>query len=404
MRTVFKNLLWSFVTLFAPSGFTLVSAGELTGYLSLESRVFWENRLHDNQPNASLSAATELEYYKDWDNDNQRFVVSGFARADSHDSERSHLDLRELYWRRSFDTLELYIGVRQLFWGVTESVHLVDIINQDDALEDLDGEDKLGQPMISLLSQQDWGTLEVFVMPGFRERSLPGHKGRFRTPVVFDKDRVTYQSKDEENHIDFAIRWSQVLGDWDLALSHFSGTGRDPVLQPVMDGADNQIVALAPYYPLIEQTGLDLQVTKEAWLWKLEAISLKERQAERSAALVGGLEYTFFGINYSSADLGILLEYQFDNRSGNRQPISQNDLALGVRWALNDYQSTELLAVASLDLDWGTRFFSVEGSRRINDHWSIQAGLRVFSHVDKEDPLFAFRHDDYLQLELIRYF
>jgi len=54
------------------------------------------------------------------------------------------------------------------FWGVTEFQHLVDIINQTDLVENIDTEDKLGQPMINLALINDWGTVDLFIMPYFR--------------------------------------------------------------------------------------------------------------------------------------------------------------------------------------------------------------------------------------------
>lgn len=377
-------------------------SSDFTGFLSLETRLFPEEALHVDQSDESISVASDIEYYRDWDNYRQRIVVSGFARADSSDEQRTHADVRQLYWWRKFDALELYLGARQVFWGVTESVHLVDVINQDDLVENIDGEDKLGQPMISALTQRDWGTVEFYALLGFRERTFPGREGRLRTPVVVDGDSAQYQAEAGDDHIDFALRWSKVLGDWDVGASHFSGTSRDPILLPVSSAGD--VVALAPYYPLVEQTGIDLQMTKGAWLWKLEAISLKEKNAQRNTAAVGGFEYSFFGVAGSSSDLGVLLEYQFDDRSGLRETASQNDLALGARWMLNDFKSTELLALISVDLDSGSRFFSFEGSRRLNDTWSIEAEIRMFSNVATEDPIYAFREDDYFQLDLRRYF
>ncbi|WP_347329903.1 hypothetical protein [Marinimicrobium locisalis] len=397
-----KPRLFSLMLLAVSTAFTPVSAGELTGFMSAESRLFPQEGLYPEQSDASISVASNIEYYRDWDDYRQRMVVEGFARADSADSERTHADIRELYWWRDLDQIELYLGARQVFWGVTETVHLVDVINQEDWVENIDGEDKLGQPMISLLTQQEWGTVEVFALLGFRERTFPGKNGRLRSPVPVDKDRTRYQSDREEDPIDVALRWSKVLGDWDIGISHFSGTARDPILRPV--SVDNEVVSLAPYYPQIEQTGLDLQMTKGAWLWKLESISVKEKQADRNTALVGGFEYTFFGVAGSSADLGVLLEYQFDDRRGIRATANQNDLALGARWMLNDFQGTELLAALSVDLDQGTRFLSVEGSRRLNDYWSLEAELRMFSNMHGEGPLFSFRNDDYFQVELRRYF
>ncbi|MCP8900597.1 hypothetical protein [Gilvimarinus xylanilyticus] len=374
---------------------------ELSGSVDLQSRWFTQSNLYAEQADNAYSVAAQLDYYRDWDNYRQRLVISAFARIDSADAERSHADLSELYWWRELDDKELYAGIRQVFWGVTETVHLVDIINQTDWVEDIDGEEKLGQPMFSLLSEQAWGTVEIFALLGFRERSFPGPEGRLRDARVVDHDKASYQSSSGKKRIDLALRWSRVLGSWDIGLSHFSGTSRKPILKPV---PGNRAPVLAPYYPLIEQSGLDLQKTHGAWLWKLEAISVKQRGDGRNTAVVGGFEYSIFGIADSAADVGLLLEYQFDDRRGRRATSYQNDLAVGARWRLNDFQSTEVLASASVDLDWGTRFLSVEASRRLSNYWSLEAEIRVFDHVPATDPLYTIRNDDYVQLELRRYF
>ena len=86
-----------------------------------------------------------------------RISIVGFARADSQDDERSHADLREAYWGYESDDWDVIIGVNKVFWGVTESRHLVDVINQTDLVEDIDQEDKLGQPMINIATQRNWG-------------------------------------------------------------------------------------------------------------------------------------------------------------------------------------------------------------------------------------------------------
>jgi hypothetical protein len=54
-------------------------------------------------------------------------VGEGFARLDAHDSNRSHLDLRELGVGYLGDRVTGFVGFGQAFWGVTEVRHLVDI-------------------------------------------------------------------------------------------------------------------------------------------------------------------------------------------------------------------------------------------------------------------------------------
>ena len=72
---------------------------------------------------------------------------------------------------------ELRVGVDRVFWGVAESQHLVDIINQVDFVEHPDGESKLGQPMVHLTWSGDWGALELFGLSGHRARTFPGPVG-----------------------------------------------------------------------------------------------------------------------------------------------------------------------------------------------------------------------------------
>ena len=53
------------------------------------------------------------------------------------------------------------------FSGVTDSIHLVDIIKQVDFVEDTDAVDKLGQPMALLTTSQDWEIVEFYYLPIF---------------------------------------------------------------------------------------------------------------------------------------------------------------------------------------------------------------------------------------------
>ena len=151
---------------------------------------------------------------------------------------------------------------------------------------------------------------------------------------------------------------------------------------------------------MIDQLGVDIQATKESWLWKFEAISGKVRNSSGYTAAVGGLEYTWFALDGAS-DLGLLLEYQFDDRE---YRYTNNDIALGLRWALNNTQSTEMLLAVSSDLDNQTRFLSFEANHRLSDFWYIESEIRAFSNVDMQEGTYDLRLDDYLQIEIRRYF
>ncbi|MDP6018036.1 MAG: hypothetical protein QGI32_18200 [Candidatus Latescibacteria bacterium] len=304
-----------------------------------------------------------------------------------------------MYWRRSSDGADLFVGVRKVFWGVTESVHLVDVINQTDLVENADTEDKLGQPMVQLTLLRDWGMVDLYLMTGFRKRTFGGGEGRLRPPLPV-ADNARYEADLNRWYPEVAVRWSQILGDFDVGVAHFSGVSREPRLTAEVGTSGPRLV---PHYDLLQQTSLDVQLTRGDWLAKLEAVH-RDGVDGRSSAAVAGLEYTLFGILSTIADLGVVAEAQFDSREAPFSPLADNDVALGGRLTLNDVQGTAVLAFTAIDTDNGSRFTSVEADRRLRSSGEIRLEARFFSNVDAEDPLFLLRRDDYLQVEYVHFF
>lgn len=383
---------------------TLTSAlvADVRGYVAFEARSYFDEA-DQGQEDEQFSFVFEPEYY--YQGDSSLFTAQIFIRQDSMDDERSHTDLRELSWLYYSDDWELRVGISKVFWGVAETQHLVDIINQTDAVENVDGEDKLGQPMINLTLIKDWGNLDLFILPYFRERTYTGVDGRFRAPFRVADDLTTYADSDEDKHIDTAVRWSSSIGDWDVGIAHFSGTSREPRFIPQV--VNNELV-LAPLYTTIDQTSVDLQATIESWLWKLELISNSGFDVDRYTAAVFGFEYSFYDIAESGVDLGWILEYQYDDRKMDYAGLPVVDsLVVGSRLALNDEQSTELLIGAGIN-ELDNIFWNLEASRRIGDSWKLTVEARIITGVDDsqqlESPLFAIRNDSFLQLELAHYF
>ncbi len=377
------------------------AGGEWSGDLGIDARLFAHPPLSSAQARHDFSVYFEPDFYHDWDDGRQRFEMSLFTRLDSADTERTHADIREFYWRRSFAAAELSVGLRKVFWGVTESVHLVDIINQSDLVENLDTEDKLGQPMLALSLISNWGTFDLMLMPYFRERQFQGSGARLRAPLPVLSDQATYESSQARTHLDVALRWSQFIGDWDIGLAHFSGTSREPrLLTSISPGGE---LALRPHYELIDQTSADIQATLGAWLWKLEAIYRRDN-VERFFSTAAGFEYTFYGLSGGAMDLGVVAEYVYDERGDNAITGFENDVALGARLAFNDTQSSDLLLLLGHDLDDRSRFISLEASRRLKQAWRVRLEARWFTRIAPGNALFFVREDDYVELALSRFF
>ncbi|MBT3535927.1 MAG: hypothetical protein HN478_18740 [Rhodospirillaceae bacterium] len=390
------------LSLLAPSA--IASEWDLGGYVASEIRLF-PNSPGDKAQNSDIySTALTLqpEFRARSASGTDQFVAIPFLKADQHDDHRSHGDLRELYWQRQGTNWSLLVGLNRVFWGVAEARHVVDIINQTDLVESPFAEDKLGQGMINLRYFADFGTFDGYFLTGFRDRSFPDDEARLRGGLPIDTDNPVFESSARRRHMDWALRWSRVIGDWDIGLSQFRGTGREPRLQPGLQA--NGMAHLVPHYDIINQTGLDIQYTHDAWIWKLEGFS-RHGQGDRFLALAGGFEYTLFDLAGRGIDLGLLAEYLYDNRTADAPATHfDDDIFAGFRLALNDAAGTEVTGGAIIDRHSRAVLFSIEAAWRVNDRWRLNVEGLAFHRVPVRDPLYGVRRDDFLRLQLSRFF
>ena len=363
-----------------------------------EYRFFYNDSQFNGQEDHYPSIAFRPEYAMNWNKGYESINFTGFFRVD-RDDERTHWDIRELYYQKAKGNWELSIGLKKVYWGVAESNHLVDIINQTDAVETFDGEEKLGQPMV----QFSWvtnkaGTFDFYYLPYHRKRTFAGNEGRLRFGTVINQDDLAYESGAEEWRQDVAVRWKHYFGAFDLGLSHFYGNGREPLF--TFDAAGN----INAFYPVIHQTGLDLQITHGAFLWKFESI-YRNADAQDFLALVAGVEYTFSNIDGNGLDIGILGEYLYDERDELALTALQNDIFFGSRIAFNDTQDTSFLVGGIVDLDQSSKIFSLEASRRFGSTWTAKIEARIFKDIGQNELILSnFRDDSFLRIAISKYF
>jgi len=378
---------------------------EWSGQIGVEVRLFTESAAYTQQHGHNSSVYLQPEFYHQFESGNSSFTFVPYLRIDQHDNERSHADIRELTWVNVQDNLEWRVGIRKVFWGVTESLHLVDIINQTDLVDSTDGEEKLGQPMLNLSYITDIGSFDVFVLPYFRERTFAGKDGRLRTQPYVDTSTVFYESSKKEKHIDYALRWAHSIDEWDLGVSYFSGTSRDPRFIVGTDSSGASV--LNPYYDVIQQAAVDLQATYGSWLWKLESIhraGIGGASNNSYNAFAGGVEYTFYSAIGEATDIGLVFEYLRDDRGESATTPFQKDVMLGIRFNLNDEQSTDALIGVIKDLDKDAAIYSFEANRRLTNNLKLSVEARKYSNLTPADILYSYLKDDYVQIEFVYYF
>lgn len=389
------SLCWLFIYLASGSCWA-----EFSGQLAIELRTFSQDAQYPHQLEGLQTSMMLEPEWRSYLSDNLQTALIPYLRLDARDTKRTHADLREAYVLYIQNDWELLVGFNREFWGVTEARHLVNIINQVDAVENIDEEDYLGQLMLNLTLQRDYGRFSFYLMPLFRERTFGGEKGRLRTRLIVDQDAVEYEHKDEQWHTDIAFRYSHYLGDWDIGLSLFHGTSREPRLI-----LNNQQNALLPYYDQVSQLGAELQYTQDAILWKFEGLA-RAGQGHTFLASVVGFEYTLFQVFDSAADIGFLLEHLYDGRDMVKAPANtfDNDLFLGVRYSLNDVQDTALLAGMLRDLQNKASSLRLEAERRVGDSMKLELETQLFINASKDILATSFKKDNFFTVRLSQYF
>ena len=398
---------WMLAPLFSGYACAQIETRELTGRLSVESRWYPGTGAYTGQGSHGTGVVVEPELFLE-DGRGRSLTLAPFLRLDAGDERRTHSDLREAYLLLFGEVRnqewEVRLGVDRVFWGVTESRHLVNIVNQIDLVEHPYKEPTMGQPMAHLTLSGDWGAAELFGMTFHRARTFPGRSGRLRFPFIVDNERVSYESDAGRWQPEFAARYSRSFGNMDVGISVFDGNSRDPLLIPGVDRGGGPV--LVPNYERIRQFGLDAQVTAGPWLYKLEALGragARDRhgvEEDYVAATLGG-EYTIYSVIGSAADLSLIGEWNYDGRGRNATNIFQNDLFIAARLAFNDIRSTEVLGSMMNDFDTATRVLTFELNRRISGRVSLHLEAIALLDVDAGDLSYASRRDSFAEVHLI---
>lgn len=405
----------------------VVYAADWRGSVSSEFTFFPESSVGTDNWKTSGSLAADVEFFHQI-SDEVSFTARPFLRIDQRDDERTHADLRELVLSTSGDTWEFNGGLSTVFWGVTESRHLVDVINQTDNVENLDGEDKLGQPMLNFKWFSDFGEFEAYLLPLFRERTFAGSEGRPFSGITVDTDSVQYESSKRRRSLDTALRWSHSFDYWDLGLHYFNGTSRDPLLVLQQRAAGPVLI---PRYLQMQQLGIDAQGLYGDVSVKAEIVYRSGDEIEDHPEVVTGFEYTLVGVfspfqdkewissdwcsqetaNFVKSficndrlDLGIVVEYLWDERGDKATHPFQNDLLAGFRFAFNDERSSDALLGVIQDLNGGATSLSLEASTRLFESYRLTLEMRKFSATRDDPRLNALSNENFVRLDFSYFF
>lgn len=372
---------------------------DLENKLTLETRIFPDKTTNEIEHRENLSAAYEPTIKESSLSKKTEFTFTPFGRIDEQDSSRTHLDIRELNIHGKEDSWEYLAGISRVTWGHCASFHIVDFISQLDFVEHPVWQPKMGQQMVNLKKHFDNHGFEVFVLPGFRERSFVGRDGRIRFTPRFDMSQTTYESSAEENHTDLAGRYFYKDDVLDLGIYHFWGTSRDPSVTPSTDTDGNDVFAL--YYPIVHQTASHIKAQIGDTTLKFEGVH-RVGQGDVFNATITGFEHSFKKVFNSNYDLNWLTEYHYtDSRSAGALTPFENDLFVGAILFLNDEGKSWIGAGEIFDMSSSAQSIVVLFHTKLTDSLKLATEYRGLTALPSDDPVYSIRRDGFFQAELI---
>ncbi|MBJ57214.1 MAG: hypothetical protein CMP24_03110 [Rickettsiales bacterium] len=391
------------IIFFLQSGYSEDFDWEINSETGIIIKEFHKNEAYSNQQN-TYSSFIKSEIFFDFKNDFE-FLMEPYFRYDHHDKYRSLFNFKENNITYYYNDIQLKAGISEVFWGITESKNLVDIINLKDVT---DGEQKakLGQSLLAFSNYSEkFGSLDFFYLPFFKNSSQIGKEGRLRLSKPIENYNIVYEGGAGSKVPSWALKWEHSFGVIDLSLQGFRGNSRE---SSTIAKLENSQLKYFQGYERISQIGTYFQVISGPIIYKLEAI---KRNGQKNAKNIRenffsytlGLEYLTNNLFENKWDLTSFIEYHNDDRNNDSTDIFQNDLFLATRLNFNNIEGTEFFTSITLDTDGGGNTSTLELSSRITDNIRVTGSYNSYWSVNDVDILYNFRRDNYFSINIISY-
>lgn len=385
-----KKALWNSLAIWC--GLAAPALGAIdSGYYDLSINSHWfAEPLVQRSPMGSQTSLYQFSYglqgQADWQGElsDMPWRVELFGNWDNQDPGRRYWDIREAHLTKIMDRLEFTAGIGREFWGVSESINVVNVINQADLAESFDGKTKLGQPMLKALYVADSVDLSFIYMPVFRERLYP-----LRPNAGLNvSDDARYE--DGKKQGGWAARAKFYTNNSEWAIGAFAGTRRVPLLS-----VEPSTGTLVPYYIQTQNVLLDAVYVGDVVSPKLE-LKIGNELDRHFAALNAGIEYRPDWYLENFNDLTLISEYLYDSREDTLENHGQNDLFLGMRSEIGI--DGEVKALFSQDLSYASQYLELSVQYRINDYVRLMSKATTILKASIDDAsLYPYRNEDFLR-------
>jgi hypothetical protein len=339
---------------------------------------------------------------------------------DTEEDARDHYRVNELYVGYSSFDYELSVGRRIFFWGALEAYNFVDMLNLKDTSRDpLDGSNKLGA-WVSTFTYFFEASQIDFIVKWLEEEQFFGDR---TSPYVIYPYAKSLILEQKDTRPSMYTKWSGSTDtDYpiDYAFAYIQGyDGQRRVHIKENDLRNQSFSGEVQQYAYLSNKFLMYDtVLIESILYKLEfaytdVINNKFHEKITDSKLpdylqVGyGIEYTIEQI-VGDTNLGFLFEHYIfyyldeikDSDVTGLPLLFDNDIFLGLRFAFNDKDSSELQMGTVYDIlikDKKPKFsgeatYFVKYQSRFSDSIGYNFDIRYITPGDSEDEYSIFKY------------
>src|SRR3989338_1048816 len=307
-------------------------------------------------------------------------------------------NLKRLNASYATENLRFLVGYDLLRWGKTTLYSPVDSINAIDYREDITGQQKRGQLIVSAKALDLFGgTAELVLVPNNQDDELP----EFTTGMPLRMAKI----EPDRDQGGAALRYSKKIGGFHLGASaHDMVAHQRQVLgmQLTPDG-----VALLSSQPRARFVGFELQKDLSSALIFSADLAAGNNQLGRSSSWDDFHSYSL-GLDYSlpfafsdEHTANLVLEKHYDSRDALAPTFYQDDWYLGATYALNDVSNTLVRAWVIQDSEYRTDIYTASLARQFLEGRALLT-LRYFAVQGDEpmDKLYLFEEFNGTRLEL----
>jgi len=354
-------------------------AFDIQGYIGAEYRIFDNEKSAKEDYSRALEAKLELKHHTS----EYSFASTAEFLKDYDEDSRTYARLNEFYLTKHFENSDFSAGRRIYFMGALEVLNPVDIISRQNFGRDpLDDRYRIG----TYIAMYDYYGDDIQVsLAAFKTERADEFGGATSAYNIFEIElNKKLRSQRGKNYPSFMLKAQGTL-DEDYALDYAFG---------IVRGHDSQRTFTQN---LEQEQWLSTTVftyntlAYENTLYKLEARASnidenKEAKMDDYIYLGVGIEHTLAAF-YENIDVGFLAEYynwiRLDKKylsADSMMVLMQNDFFLGLRIAMNNASSTELVGGVIADLDSGSeQSYYAQIKSRIYDTFLVDLDLRYLS-------------------------